>query len=113
MKSNQIKTKRRVYIITSPNTQKCYIGSTLEHLTKRLYTHEENYRRFLLSGTRYCSSFEIIKLGNYSIKQLDILCNATKKEILDREQYFINIYDCVNIQTASKSIRKPICNKVK
>jgi len=84
-------TNGKIYKIVSPNTEKIYIGSTTQKLNRRLSKHEG-------SSSLYCSSKEIIILGGSKIELIeDYPCN-NKKELLEREQFYIDLYKtiCVN-----------------
>jgi hypothetical protein len=69
---------RQVYIISSPLTNKVYIGSTGNTLNKRLKGHKQ----------LDCASREIINLGQYKISPLCIIKNCSRKEIEIKEKDF-------------------------
>jgi len=75
----------KIYLITSPSTDKVYVGSTVLKLWKRLNGHC-SYQ------SKNCYSREIIELGNAVITLLhDFPCN-TKKELLQEEQRVMELY---------------------
>ena len=53
----------RIYKLTSPHSDRVYVGSTVQTLNARLRLHRRDYR----SG-KYCSSCELLKLGEYDVK---------------------------------------------
>jgi hypothetical protein len=89
--------KANVYKITSPNTDKVYIGSTVRTINRRYGQHMTRYRAFMKGNTKYCTSIEVIKFGNSKIELLEVV-EGTKQEILIRERYHIELNKgkCVN-----------------
>ncbi len=88
----------KIYKITSPQTEQCYVGSTIErHLSSRLSQHECEYRRYQnkkqKSNTR---SFDIIKFGDAVIELVENYPCETKSELLQREKHWIVQLNCVN-----------------
>jgi hypothetical protein len=96
----------RIYKIISDSTDKIYIGSTKKTLEERLYSHEECYQTWFNSDfkSHYCSSFEILKYGDYQIILLEEINCTGYQELLKLEGlYQINNYNsCVNIKISSK-----------
>tara|TARA_R100001198_G_scaffold96605_2_gene87359 strand:+ start:1034 stop:1432 length:399 start_codon:yes stop_codon:yes gene_type:complete len=75
-----------IYKIVDNDTNECYIGSTKQKIYNRLSTHKKQ---------NSCSSWSIIKKNNYKVLILEE-CNELNRN--EREQYYININDCVNIK---------------
>lgn len=87
----------KIYKITSPHTDKCYIGSTTESLTRRLNTHFIRYKNDATTK-RKISSIEIIKCGDAKIELIkDFPCNS-KRELEQEETKYILLDrdNCVN-----------------
>ena len=80
VKSNKIKTGR-VYCIRSPNTDKLYIGSTIQALSQRMTSHRAKRNK--------CSSSLIIDCGNAYIELIELLQNPTKEQLTAREMFYI------------------------
>jgi len=77
----------KIYKITSPNTNKIYIGSTTHTIEQRLYQHQNNYKQQLQEKTNYTSSFEIIDAKNATIELIEeVLDNNILKS---RERFHI------------------------
>jgi hypothetical protein len=70
-------SKSKIYKITSPNTEKVYIGSTVRALVHRFSSHCHRY-----STTR---ANEIISLGEAKIELVEEYPCRTKKELHSRE----------------------------
>lgn len=88
----EFKNKSGIYLIHNNINGKQYIGSAID-LSKRLATY---YFPSRLSDNRYISK-SILKYGhsNFSVVILDILGTTnlhTKTDILNKEQYYIDLY---------------------
>ena len=83
----------RIYKIVSPSTDKIYIGSTTQILCKRIAKHLIDYRAYIIDNTKkYLSSYEIIKLGDYSIKLIEECNFENREQLRQREGYYIKFY---------------------
>lgn len=81
-----------IYKIFDKDTNECYIGSTIQTLEQRLYYHEHGYK----NNRSYVSSFEILKNNNYNIEPIEEVKCENNEELRIREQYHIDLNDCVN-----------------
>ncbi len=61
----------RFYKIVSANTDKCYIGSSVQNLEERLRQHEKDYKGFQDGKYHYVSSFDILDFKDYSIQLIE------------------------------------------
>ena len=77
----------RIYIIKSKQTNKVYIGSTVETLKKRFSKHK---------CSKTCSSREILKYDDAKIELLECYECENKEELRKKEGEYIRKYDCVN-----------------
>lgn len=97
--------KGKVYCIICFETGRVYVGSTTDTLGCRLGDHKTGWRR-LRQGfiTDYCSSYEIIDSNNYGIFLLENAPCESRKELMEREAYWINNYGhcCVNRMLRSR-----------
>jgi len=94
----------KVYKIINDNYDKYYIGSTCKSLDERLYHHKNNFSNFK-KGT-YKSNVSVFRLfeieGNISIELIELYpCNSFK-DLLIKEQYYMNLFrnDIININNA-------------
>ena len=86
-----------IYKISSPHTEKVYIGSTICTLKKRLQGHKANYKMYMNGKYHFVTSFEVIKLGDTVIEELEKLENITLVELHHREGYLIkNTNNAIN-----------------
>ena len=90
----------QIYCIRSPQTEMVYYGSTIQPLYKRFHVHNADMKRGV-----YCSSQEILKLGDAYIEWVeDYPCNSKKE--LDRREGQIqreNKEICVNLNVAGRN----------
>ena len=88
----------KIYTIRSHQTDKFYIGSTVQPLSKRLCGHKDDFTAFKLQKTRYITSFDILKYADFYIELLELFPCNTKIELNKREGELIRLHkdDCVN-----------------
>ena len=88
----------QLYIITdNTNNKKKFIGSTtLESLNKRLCDHRRRFTRYQLNKGPYTIDFEIIKNNDYKIEFLERYKCDSRKELRQRELYWIDKIECIN-----------------
>lgn len=74
-----------------------YIGSTCNTLEERLKGHENDCKRFLDKKSNHLiSSIYVIFNNDYKIELIeDFPCN-NKKELLEKEYYYIDNIECIN-----------------
>jgi hypothetical protein len=89
--------KYKIYQIVDKNNEEKYIGSTVKSLHKRLLEHKGDYVLWKLGKKNYISCFKILEGDNYEIQLLEEGICENKKEKLEREKYYINTIDCINI----------------
>tara|TARA_R110000868_G_scaffold24856_4_gene97479 strand:+ start:864 stop:1472 length:609 start_codon:yes stop_codon:yes gene_type:complete len=85
-----------VYKITSPSTDKIYVGSTIKTLKRRFSTHKSD---------DISSSKIIMSLGNAVIELIEEVEFENKNELRIRERYHIELNRdrCVNIRIPSRT----------
>jgi len=83
----------KIYELVSENTNDVYIGKTKQKLGARKSGHKSSYKRYVngVIGTegriKYCSSFEVIKYGDFEIKEIE--SNVEEENVAERERYWI------------------------
>jgi hypothetical protein len=90
----------QIYSIRSPQTEMVYYGSTVQPLYKRFHAHNTDMKR-----DYYCSSQEILKLGDAYIEWVENYPCNSKKE-LDRREGQIqreNKQHCINLYIAGRT----------
>ena len=97
----------KIYVLRSHQTDDIYIGSTTSLLSKRLYGHKSNFKRWKNGGKdNYVSSFELIKYDDCYIELLEKYSCDTKMELCRREGELIREMECVNKNVAGRTINE-------
>ena len=86
----------KIYQIVDNTNNNKYIGSTCCSLKERLSKHKCDYKRFLKGLFHNIKSFDILKNGDYKIELLENCNIKTKKELLERERFYVENNECVN-----------------
>ena len=94
-------SKSKIYKIICSETQKIYIGSTIQPLSKRLYGHKHKKNK--------CKSNTFIEPKIYLV---ETVCCDSKEELHARERYHIENIDCVNKCIPGRT-HKEYCEKNK
>ena len=105
--------KAIIYIILDKRTRECFVGSTATDLAKRMYRHRKDYECYTnwvaggqqdTGAPRHCVSFKLLKQNQYISYELEKFPCTTKKELVAREQYYVEKYKneigelCLNTQ---------------
>ena len=105
MEAKNIYNHAKIYKIVCNTTALVYIGSTTQrYLSQRIAEHKSSFKRWTTNKSKqFCSSFEILKGGNYSYILLEE-CNCQNKDQLHaRERFHIENTECVNIYTPNQT----------
>ena len=89
----------KIYKITSPSTEKIYIGSTTQSLSYRLQNHIKIYKLYIDDNTKeYSSSNEILAYGDYEIILIAQFNFNNISELKKKKDEYIkaNINICIN-----------------
>ena len=102
-----------IYMITSENREKVYIGSGID-LEKELRYHINRAERYERLKCCYVSSYEVLRYGSIGIEELEVFEGKRKIELLERVDEYImdNIDVCVNIFSVVDG-KKVICKNKK
>lgn len=97
----------KIYKISSIHTEDIYIGSTTKPLNKRLIHHKSDFKRYQSGNFPYLTSFDILKHGDCTIELIENVNVETKKELHDRERYYIeNLSKVVNFVIPNRNIKE-------
>ena len=96
----------KIYAIKSNETDEVYIGSTCDILKGRFCSHKADFKRKLRGEKfRYSTSDKLLKYSDAYIELIEEYPCETKRELLDREGYFIkNTPNCVNTQIQGRTM---------
>ncbi len=86
----------KIYKLIDNTNENIYIGSTTRTLNQRLSKHKSDYNRFLNSKGRNVTSYNIIKNNDYRIELIKYVIYKDKKELFQRERYYIENNNCIN-----------------
>ena len=98
----------KIYTIRSHQTNKYYIGSTCDSLSKRLYKHRSNNKKYENGLYNYVSSNIITQYDDNYIELLELFPCNSKEELTAREGQLIRLYknDLVNIKIEGRTPRE-------
>ena len=97
----------KIYTIRSHQTDKIYIGSTTQTLSKRLSGHKGQYKSYLNGKKIYITSLEIIKYGDAYIELLEECPCDNKMMLHKREGECIRAEpNCVNKCVAGRTTKQ-------
>jgi hypothetical protein len=86
----------KIYMLKCNSTDKVYIGSTCSTLSTRLSKHLYNYKSFINNNNNFVTSFYILENDDYEIILIEDYPCETRKQLKDREQFYILNTCCVN-----------------
>ena len=95
----------KIYKIVCNKTGKTYYGSTTESIKRRLARHKSHYKDYK-DGKRTdrISVFQIFEKGDdYDIELVEHFICPDKKTLLDKENYYISINECVNLHLPNRT----------
>lgn len=84
----------KIYKITGTTDEEeelIYIGSTTQKLCRRLVTHKSKMKQ-----NKNYSSQQVVICSNCLITLIELFPCNSKEELLMRERYYYDLYDCVN-----------------
>lgn len=87
----------KIYKISSPETDKIYIGSTTKSLSQRLSQHKRGYKRYINGRFNYVTSFDIVKLNEPVIDLLESFPYESKVKLHEIERYYIELYRDITV----------------
>ena len=99
-------SRGKIYTIWDSNYTKCYIGSTIQQLSKRMQEHRSSYKTHV-DDTHGCNSvfdlFDEFGVENCRIELLETFACNNKEELLAREGQCIRENECVNKRIAGRT----------
>ena len=98
--------KGKIYSIWDSNYTKCYIGSTVEELSKRMTKHRDSYKHYLHKNGNFTTVFHLFNefgVDNCRIELMEMFPCNSKSELEAREGHHIRNEDCVNRKIMGRS----------
>jgi hypothetical protein len=98
----------KIYKITSDSTNKIYIGSTCQPLSKRIANHRDTYKSFINGKYHKITSFELIKLEDAIITLIEDFPCERKEQLQARERYHIELNKdiCINKYIPTRTLKE-------
>ena len=103
MKKERDYSTGKIYKIWSFNSDKIYIGSTIQALSERLRGHERCLKHYKKTGKKYCGSYIILENEHYDIELIEYCPCKTKDELYRREGELQREMNCVNQLIAGRT----------
>ena len=100
----------KIYKLTSSQTDKVYIGSTIKSLNARFSDHKCDYKRWLKSQMHNISSYDLLQFADVKIELIKEFPCETKKELEKEEGKLILENNSVNKHVAGRT--KTESNKI-
>jgi len=107
MKENKSTNKYengKIYKITDNTNGNVYYGSTQKTINARLSDHKYDYKRREKEGY-VRKSCEIIENGDYTMELVENFPCSTRKELEERESYYINNFECINVAKKKNKLK--------
>ena len=84
----------KIYKISSPHTDKIYIGSTIKkYLSNRIGNHTSGFTTWNKDNTKqYCSSYVLYQLGNVEYELIELYNCNNREELTKRERYWMELH---------------------
>ena len=79
-------------IVSDDEDNLTYYGSTEKTSRNRLKSHIRNYK----NKKGNCSSFKVLEKGKIYLEVVEVYNGSSRKELFEREKYYIQNFDCVN-----------------
>ena len=86
----------KIYKVFSPSKNISYYGSTTYDLQKRLINHIRKYKYYKDGKTNYVSVNDVLECDDAVIELVENFSCNNKKELGDREGYYIKNNECIN-----------------
>lgn len=86
----------KIYKLVDNTNGNIYIGSTIKTLNRRLIKHKSEYKGYLNEKSKFITSYDIIKNGDYKMELIENYPCENKKQLEDREGFYIRNSNCIN-----------------
>lgn len=99
----------KIYKLVDIGYTKCYIGSTIEPLSRRMTHHRSSYKNYKAGKYHYCSSFILFDEYGIDCIKIELIeeypCN-NKEQLVKREGEYIRQEQCVNKVIPGRSTKE-------
>ena len=92
-----------IYKLINSENELYYIGSTVQKLSKRMATHRSDVKNNKRPNNILHKKMVEIGIDKWNIQLLETIDNITKRELVRKEDEYINLNDenCLNIKKSS------------
>jgi len=97
----------KIYKLIDNTNGNIYIGSTTTSLSRRLVGHRGHYKDYLNKKSncrRKCISSIILDNNDYRIILIEEYPCDSREQLLKKEQYYIDKFNCINTIKAFQSV---------
>ena len=98
--------KGKIYCIRSHQTDKVYVGSTIQTLSLRMCGHRKSLKNYKNGKYHYVTSFDILEYDDAYIELIEDFACENKSQLEKREGHFIREMDCVNKVVAGRTVKE-------
>jgi hypothetical protein len=96
-----------IYKIVCNETGEVYYGSTTKPtLNIRISGHKCSFKRWKEGKTNYMTSFQILERGNYSYSLIETVECEDRKQLEQRERYYIENNECINKNIVGRTVKE-------
>jgi hypothetical protein len=96
----------KIYKIYCDENDEVYYGSTVQELNRRICRHRSHLKSYKEGKGNYISSFKILELTSSKIELVENYPCNSKKELLEREGYYIKNNNCINQHIPNRSVKE-------
>jgi hypothetical protein len=96
----------RIYKISAPGFDKCYVGSTKREINVRMSGHKGAKQQYDKGRGNYFSSYEVLAYENAIVELLEEDAYLDMQHMRDREAFWIQRLPSVNRSTPGRSQRE-------
>ena len=99
----------KIYKIVDIGYNKCYIGSTIDLLCKRMGKHRDAYKQYNNGKAGKTTAFELFAeygIENCKIELVEIYPCNSRTELQAREGYHIKNEECVNKVICGRTVKE-------
>ena len=98
--------KGKIYCIRSHQTDKVYVGSTVQELSMRMCGHRKDFKNYKNGKYCYVTSFDILDYDDAYIELIEDFPSENRNQLEKREGVFIREMECVNKIIVGRDIKE-------
>jgi hypothetical protein len=95
-----------IYKLECCITGEVYYGSTQQSLSKRMSEHKTKCKQWKEGKCGFVTSYQIIDRGNYSYSLIETTECEDRKQLEQRERFYIENNECINKNVAGRTLKE-------